>query len=143
VARAHVQTGLPHRLDAVVERPQPGLLLELTTQDDLVKRALLIVQQTIDTPMTVMKLAESLGVSRRRPERHFMTALGLGPQEAGRKVRLAYARKLLHSTDQTVSRIAAETGFADASHLIRAFRSESGEIPEAWRTLKRAPEVET
>jgi transcriptional regulator GlxA family with amidase domain len=117
--------------------------LELTTQDDLVKRALLIVQQTIDTPITVSKLAESLGVSRRRPERHFMTALGLGPQEAGRKVRLAYARKLLHSTYQTVSRIAAETGFADASHLIRAFRSESGEIPEAWRTLKRAPEVET
>lgn len=115
------------------EKPQPGLPLELTTHDDLVKRALLAVQQSIDAPLTVAKLAERLGVSRRRLERHFTAALGLGPQEAGRKVRLAHARNLLHSTDRTVSQIAAESGFADASHLIRAFRAEYGATPEAWR----------
>ncbi|MCA3510585.1 MAG: GlxA family transcriptional regulator [Rhodobacter sp.] len=121
------------------ERPQPGLPLELTTHDDLVKRALLTVQQTIDTPLTVKRLAERLGVSRRRLERHFMAALGLGPQEAGRKVRLALARNLLRHTDRTVSQIAAETGFADASHLIRAFRAEFGETPELWRLHQRNP----
>ena len=32
---------------------------------------------------------------------------------------------------------AAETGFADASHLIRTFRAESGQTPDAWRKARR------
>ena len=115
------------------ERPQPGLPLDLTTRDPLVKRALLIMQQTMDTPLTVPRLADRLGVSRRQIERHFLTTLGISPQAAGRKVRLAQVRHLLRRTDRTISDIAAETGFADASHLIRAFRSETGQTPEAWR----------
>ena len=121
------------------EKPQPGLPLELTTHDELVKRALLVVQQSIDAPLTVAKLAERLAVSRRRLERHFMAALGLGPQEAGRKVRFAHARNLLQNTDRTVSQIAAESGFADASHLIRAFRAEFGATPEVWRLRNQVP----
>ncbi|MFN3937427.1 MAG: GlxA family transcriptional regulator [Gemmobacter sp.] len=120
------------------ERPQPGLPLELTTHDRLVKRALLAVQQSMEAPMTVPRLAERLGVSRRQLERHFVSALGIGPQEAGRKVRLAYASNLLHRTDRTLGEIAAETGFSDASHLIRAFRVEFGETPQAWRIRKRS-----
>lgn len=115
------------------ERPQPGLPLDLTTQDPLVKRALLAIQQTMDAPITVAELAARLQVSRRRLERHFLSALGISPQEAGRRVRLGQARHLLQRTGRTVSQIAAETGFCDASHLIRAFRAESGMTPEAWR----------
>lgn len=115
------------------ERPQPGLPLELTTKDPVVKRALLLIQQTMDAPLTVAKLAERLEVSRRKLERHFADALGLSPQDVGRKVRLAQVRHLLTRTDRTISEIAAETGFCDASHLIRAFRAETGLTPEAWR----------
>lgn len=120
------------------ERPQPGLPLELTTRDPLVKRALLTMQQTMEAPLTVARLAERLGVSRRRLERHFLEALGLPPQEAGRKVRTAQARHLLQRTERSVSQIAAETGFCDASHLIRVFRAETGQTPEAWRAAARA-----
>lgn len=115
------------------ERPQPGLPLDLTTRDPLVKRALLIMQQTIDAPLTVPRLAVRLGVSRRQIERHFQTTLGISPQAASRKVRLAQVRHLLRRSERTISEIAAETGFSDASHLIRAFRSETGQTPEAWR----------
>lgn len=119
------------------ERPQPGLPLELETRDQLVKRALLAMQQTMDAPLTVAKIAERLGVSRRQLERHFMSALGIAPQVASRKVRLAHARHLLRRTERTVSEIAAETGFSDASHLTRTFRAETGETPEMWRRGKR------
>lgn len=120
------------------ERPQPGLPLELTTKDPVVKRALLLIQQTMDAPLTVAKLAERLEVSRRKLERHFADALGLSPQEVGRKVRLGQVRHLLSRTDRTISEIAAETGFCDASHLIRAFRTETGVTPEAWRNDRTA-----
>jgi len=119
------------------ERPQPGLPLELGTRDPLVKRALLAMQQTMDAPLTIPKIAERLDVSRRQLERHFASALGMSPQAAGRKVRLAQARHLLHSTERTISHIAAETGFSDASHLTRAFRTEFGQTPENWRKERR------
>ncbi len=118
------------------DRPQPGLPLDLSTRDPLVRRALLILQQTMEAPPTVPRLAERLGISRRRLERHFRAALGIPPQEAGRRVRLAQVRHLLSRSDRSLSDIAAETGFADASHLIRAFRTETGQTPEAWRKGK-------
>ena len=115
------------------EQPQPGLPLDLTSRDPLVRRALLMMQQTMEAPLTVARLAERLGVGRRKLERHFAYALGQSPQEVGRRLRLAQARHLLRSGARSVSEIAAETGFCDAPHLIRAFRAESGTTPDAWR----------
>lgn len=120
------------------ERPQPALPLDLTAKDPLVKRALLAMQQSMDAPLGVTELARRLGVNRRKLERHFADALGVTPREADRRIRLAQARHLLTRTDRSVARIAAETGFCDASHLIRTFRDAEGTTPEAWRTSQRA-----
>lgn len=115
------------------ERPQPGIPLELVTADPLVRRALLLMQQTIDAPLPVTRLVARLGVGRRRLERHFADALGMTPAAADRLIRLEQARHLLRATDRSVTRIAAETGFCDASHLIRVFREAEGATPDAWR----------
>ncbi|MCU0910315.1 MAG: GlxA family transcriptional regulator [Rhodobacteraceae bacterium] len=120
------------------ERPQPGLPLDMATGDPLVKRALLIMQQTMEAPLPVERLAARLGVSRRGLERHFATALGIAPHEAGRRVRLGQVGHLLRTTGKTVAAIAAETGFADASHLVRAFKAETGRTPSEWRREARA-----
>lgn len=122
------------------ERPQPGLPLELSTRDPLVRRALLAMQQTMDAPLTVAQLAARLEVSRRKLERHFSEALGITPMEAGKTIRLAQARLLLGRGDWSVTQIAAETGFCDASHLIRVFRAAEGTTPELWRKAQRGPE---
>jgi transcriptional regulator GlxA family with amidase domain len=115
------------------ERPQPGLPLDLTASDPLVKRALLWMQQTQDTPLPVSRLAERLGVSRRKLERHFKASLGITPADAGLRIRLAQVRALLERDGRSVTDIAAETGFCDSSHLIRVFRSVEGVTPEVWR----------
>ena len=120
------------------DRPQPGLPLDLSTQEPLVKRALLLMQQSMEAPPTVTDLAQRLGVGRRKLERHFAEALGVTPREADRRIRLAQARHLLSRTDRSVARIAAETGFCDASHLIRAFREAWDTTPEAWRRAQSA-----
>lgn len=115
------------------ERPQPGLPLDLTTRDPLVRRALLAMQQSMEAPLGVSDLAGRLGVSRRKLERHFAGTLGVTPREADRRIRLAQVRHLLTRSDRSVARIAAETGFCDASHLIRVFREAEGITPEAFR----------
>lgn len=119
------------------ERPQPGLPLDLSTKEPLVKRALLAMQQSMEAPLRVTDLAGRLGVSRRKLERHFDQALGVTPKEADRRIRLAQVKHLLGRSDRSVARIAAETGFCDASHLIRIFREAEGVTPEAWRTAQR------
>ena len=118
------------------ERPQPGIPMELATDDDLVRRALQAMQQAMDAPLPVGRLAVRLGVGRRKLERHFREALAMTPGAADRLIRLEQARHLLGATDRSVTRIAAETGFCDASHLIRVFREAEGVTPEAWRRAR-------
>lgn len=118
------------------ERPQPGLPSDLAPADALVKRALLWMQQRPEHPLPVGDLARQLGVSRRTLERRFAADLALTPAEAGRRMRLSQARALLDRGGRSVTDIAAETGFADVSHLIRVFRAAEGVTPEAWRRAR-------
>jgi transcriptional regulator GlxA family with amidase domain len=115
------------------ERPQPGLPLELSTSDPLVKKALLIIQQRLETPLTVAALADQLKTSRRKLERHFALALSLTPSDASKAIRLAHAELLLSRSARTVTQIAQDCGFVDASHLIRVFKAARGSTPEVWR----------
>jgi len=123
------------------ENPQPGLPLEFTTSDKLVRKALHLIRQNVATPLTVVQLATRLKISRRKLERHFSEALQLSPAEAGLSVRLSVARNLLSSTDQSVTRIAAATGFCDASHFGKVFRAREGAPPDAWRNARTAQAV--
>lgn len=52
-------------------------------------------------------------------------------------IRLNAVRKLLETTDLTLSLIAAETGFFDQSHLTRVFKKERGMTPGEYRRRHR------
>jgi transcriptional regulator GlxA family with amidase domain len=115
------------------EKPQPGLPLDLTTDDALVKKALLVMQQNIDAPLPAAEIARRLGVSRRQLERHFQHAVGMPPAQAYKTIRFEHADFLLRHTTQSVTEIATSTGFCDSSHFIRAFRALRGTTPAASR----------
>lgn len=123
------------------ENPQPGLPIEFVTSDKLVRKALHLIRQNVATPMTVDQLAKRLKVSRRLLERHFAEALQMSPAEVGTSVRLNVARHLLNDTNQTVTHIAAATGFCDASHFSKVFRTREGDPPESWRQKNRENDV--
>ncbi len=120
------------------ENPQPGLPIEFATSDKLVRKALHLIRQNVATPLTVSQLSDRLKVSRRRLERHFGESLQLSPAEVGLSVRLAVARHLLTSSDHSVTHVAAATGFCDASHFGKVFRTREGDPPDAWRQKNRA-----
>lgn len=115
------------------EKPQPGIPLDLTTHDEMVRRALLVMQQHIDTPLPVAELARRLGAGRRRLERHFQRTLGMAPTLACKIMRLEHGEFLLRHTQQSVTEIATSTGFCDSSHFIRAFRERRGVTPAVYR----------
>jgi transcriptional regulator GlxA family with amidase domain len=115
------------------EEPQPGMPLALATGDALVQKALLVMQQSIDAPLSIGRVVARLDVSRRKLERHFREALGMTPLEADRLIRVEQAKHLLRSTRRTATQVAADTGFCDLPHLIRVFRAAEGTTPEAFR----------
>ncbi|WP_210240203.1 GlxA family transcriptional regulator [Amaricoccus solimangrovi] len=115
------------------EKPQPGLPLALATGDPLVRKALRAMQQSIDAPLSIGRVVARLGVGRRKLERHFRDALGMTPLEADRLIRIEQAKHLLMTTRRSATQIAADTGFCDLPHLIRAFRASEGVTPEAFR----------
>lgn len=125
------------------DKPQPGIPMNLKTQDPIVKRALLIMQQHIDMPPPISEIASRLGSSKRQLERHFRAALDTSPQAAFLVIRLALARHLIETSDRSISTIAVECGFCDSSHMCRLFRRQFGTTPHEMRTriTKRAPDA--
>lgn len=115
------------------EKPQPGIPLDLKTQDQIVQRALLIMQQNIDMPISVQEIARRMGNSKRQIERHFRLALDTSPQVAFLNIRLDLAQHLIEKSDKSVAQIAVDCGFCDSSHLSRMFRRRYGCTPQALR----------
>lgn len=120
------------------EKPQPGIPLDLTTSNDLVKQAILVMQQNMEYPLSTQALCKRLGVGRRKLERQFRSALNISPHEADTTIRLAQVKHMLTSSDYSVSQIALQTGFCDASHLIKVFRRRHQMTPDVFRSTASA-----
>jgi transcriptional regulator GlxA family with amidase domain len=118
------------------EKPQPGIPLALHTNDSVVKKALLLMQQNFDAPLSVAQVARRLNTGKRQLERHFRNALDISPQAACLEMRLSQALHLLEHSDKSVALIAAECGFCDTSHLSRIFRQRFSTTPMEFRKAK-------
>ncbi|WP_321813391.1 MULTISPECIES: GlxA family transcriptional regulator [unclassified Paraburkholderia] len=106
-----------------------------------VRRAILLMEQSIGRPLSLADLARRLEMSVRQLERLFASETGKPPQAYGRQIRIRMASWLLKSSDRTVADIATSCGFSDASHLGREFKKEFGESPIAYRTARPKDDI--
>jgi AraC-like DNA-binding protein len=83
--------------------------------------------------MQVPDIATQCGVSRRLLEMRFAQAMGHTLLQELTEVRMERARTLLRDTDDTVTEIAAASGFADANYFTKAFRHCHGLAPLRYR----------
>lgn len=136
VGESHARKSLRHLMIDQIEqpeKPQPGLPLELFSNNSAVQKAMLFMQQNLDRSITVSDTAKHVDMSRRQMERQFKHELGLTPSEVMRHIRLDHAELLLLTTDKSLTDIAAEAGFADDSHFIRIFRQHRRMTPKVFR----------
>ncbi|QXU56252.1 AraC family transcriptional regulator [Rhodococcus sp. LW-XY12] len=96
-----------------------------------------VIQQAMQRHMTdpdysISDLAAELGMSVRYIHKLF-SATGTTPRTRLNQQRLERARKLLLSTDATISTISVRVGFRDVSHFSRAFRRRFGTSPLHFR----------
>ena len=120
-------------------QPHPPLAdhLARVVPNARVRRAVLLMEQNLASPLPIATIAVRLGTSTRQLERLFHEALGHGPAAVYRAVRLRYGRWLLDSTDRSVTDIALAAGFTDCAHFSRQFKEVHGFSPSVNRAGRR------
>ncbi len=107
-------------------QPRPGV-------DTRVSRAQALIAADPAAPHTVRSLAGHVALSPSRFAYLFTRQTGQSPMRALREARLRHAARLLESSDLSVERVAAASGFVSPFHFNRVFRERYGMPPGAYR----------
>lgn len=116
-------------VDVVARRSSDTLAIA----DELVARAVAWIREHVRERVNVPLVARAVGSSRKRLERRFRAVLARTVQEEVRRVRVELAKKLLCETNDSLARVANESGFSSAALLSVAFQRELGVPPGAYR----------
>jgi AraC-like DNA-binding protein len=98
----------------------------------IINKAVTRLNAAVDEPVSLAELAALAGVSRFKLLRSFAREVGITPHAYLIQRRLLMARKLL-AAGCTPVQAAMDTGFADQSHLTRAFVRQFAVTPGRYR----------
>ena len=95
--------------------------------------AIKIMENHIDRPIPVTRIARRLGLSTRSLEMLFANVIGQSPGNYYLSLRLKAARRLILDTHLSMADTAEQTGFSSISSLSRAFKRHFGQAPSKLR----------
>ncbi len=101
------------------------------------RRACGMMTADLSGRVTIAELAAGCSLSVSYFVHAFRKTMGIPPHKWLMDQRLRRAKSLLRRTKLTLSEIALMCGFADQSHLTRAFSRQEGSPPGQWRRLAR------
>ena len=101
---------------------------------DWVKELRQIIQDQIDTNVSLTEISKSLDIHPSYLSREFSKHFNnLSFGEYIRKLRIEKAIELLKNSNYALTEIAYLTGFSDHSHFTRIFKQHTGESPSAYK----------
>ena len=123
-----------HHFAREAHEPQRLSLLERTgVRHPRLLRAIATMEEAIDQPLALDRIAEQAGLSPRQMERLFRLHFEKTPSRYYLGLRLARARHLLEHTALPVVQVALATGFASPAHFTKCYREAFGNTPSAQR----------
>ncbi|OJA05873.1 GlxA family transcriptional regulator [Halomonas sp. QHL1] len=102
-------------------------------QDPMLQRAITLMDDNLESPLSIRSLANELGITWRRLDRLFARHLAISPQQTYLSRRLDHAYWLLSETPHSIMNISLACGFASPSSFSRAFRLHYGSTPSQLR----------
>lgn len=115
------------------------LSAEPRMEDQRVALALRLMEENIEQPLMLSRLARRVGISARHLQDLFQAAIGAPPHVHYLALRLNAARRRVIETTASFADIAAATGFNSASAFSRSYRASYSESPsETRRRLRQA-----
>jgi len=91
------------------------------------------MEENLENPPSVTRIAEKVGVSHRQLDRLFKRYLETSPNRHFREMRISRASGLLLQTGMSVTEIALASGFQSASHLALHFKRHFSRTPSEFR----------
>lgn len=95
------------------------------------------IEENAYRDLSLADIADAAGLSVRTLTRRFKDETGQSPMQWVAGVRIRQAQELLETTDHTVDRIAAQTGFPTTSNFRSQFGQVVGVTPGAYRKVFR------
>ncbi len=130
--------GEPIALYTVTDYAHPHLQPEALNQKQFLKNDSFLenVLQSIDTHLSdesfgVEMLCREIGISERQLQRKLKAITNKSPIQLISSVRLHRAKELLLGSENNITEIAFQTGFANPSYFSRRFKEEFGLSPSA------------
>ena len=119
--------------------PQPPPALEGfgTVSDPRVLRAMLAIEQTLASPIELEKVARAAGVTTRQLARLFQRAIAMSPRAFAHRLRAERAQRMVLGGRASMTEIAIECGYSDASHFARDYRRRYGKKATTARTEEK------
>lgn len=102
----------------------------------LISPALELMDEQYMRDLTLEELADLCGVSLQHFCRVFRTQTGMRPMEFLARRRMSEAKRLLNSTEHSISEIAALTGYSTPTYFGTVFRRYEGTTPSEYRRAR-------
>lgn len=127
-----------HPGEVVVCKPNLQVMTRASTaldavDDPFVARALSWMRMHLTEDSTIDSVAEGVGCSTRFLQRRFQKTLGCSIGDEFRHLKLETALSLLETSEKTLTQVADECGFSNASYLCQCIRKVTGQTPAQCR----------
>lgn len=102
-------------------------------RNEHLRRAIAIMERSLEDPLPPSRIAEELGISTRQLERLFGRYLNSTPKHYYMEMRLNRAQNLLVQSERSITEVAMACGFQSTSHFSKVYRAHFGRSPLAQR----------
>lgn len=132
------QTSVPEKETGKPAARAVATVADGTIDSDFYSRFLELLHREISrSELSVDELAGKMGLGQSQFTRKIKALTNFTPVEIIRDVRVKLARKLLTTTDKTVSEIAYEVGFTTPAYFSKCYKDAYGESPSDLRRRLR------
>jgi len=128
---------LTDRVRSPTDRQRLPLRARLGVQNSKVLTIIELMEANLSEPLSLIEIADHVGLSRRQIERLFRQEMGRSPARYYLEIRLDRARHLLVQSSLPVVEVAVACGFVSASHFSKCYRELYARSPQQERVDRK------
>ena len=128
---------LTDRVRSPTDRQRLPLRARLGVQNGKVLSIIELMELNLSEPLSLIEIADNVGLSRRQIERLFQQEMGRSPARYYLEIRLDRARHLLIQSSLPVVEVAVACGFVSASHFSKCYREHYARSPQQERADRK------
>ena len=128
---------LTDRVRNPTDRQRLPLRARLGVQNSKVLTIIELMEANLTEPLSLVEIADHVGLSRRQIERLFRQEMGRSPARYYLEIRLDRARHLLLQSSLPVVEVAVACGFVSASHFSKCYRELYARSPQQERSERK------